>query len=581
MLRIKSISRLVLKFSLLSDNSGKYPMYHPLPARSQSFTNQIRCTSKFNQDLLIKSHFCKTTRPYKTCEEDFKLRKTSIRHHQIRFKRKVFQCDDCGKRFYFKSKLKGHVVTHTNERSFPCQSCGKAFRLKFCLKRHLRTHNKDKQFLCDIKTQSEMNSFFCQTCGLSFKHEGSLNTHIGLNHREKLLCCCICKVYFPSKAFLDQHSKTHANVKPFSCESCGKKFKCKDSLSDHLRVHYEENRLSCEACEACEEQFSLKCGLQEHLLTCSSVKFFQCETCGKAFSIKWCLSKHLLEIHGIFSCGICDRQFARKTYLNKHFEVHSDEKPFTCEICSKKFRRKEHLTKHRRIHSREKSVSCETCMREFQLKSDMDKHLVDCPGNRPFSCHVCGEAFRWWSHFNEHLNSHCDEILPDHESCQKTTTHSLDLNGHRAVYSSKTRSSSAQKGEDEIGTKCNYNQQMKAQIHCEEKIHSCSICGKKFSSETDVTEHKRIHGSFPCGSCNETFRYKLGLMLHGIVHNGDINTQYCGKCGKQFNLNSDFDEHFKSHSDNVDFVCMFCSKLYWNKFDLMAHEMNKCCKMHT
>ena len=107
------------------------------------------------------------------------------------------QCDECGKEFNNKIKLKAHVDGfHKNQKNLQeCKICNKMYT-KGQLKIHIRTvHDKIKDYQCTI-------------CGKAFAHRKSFITH----H--------------------DVHSK----IRDFECQQCEKKFYRNAHLQEHIKI---------------------------------------------------------------------------------------------------------------------------------------------------------------------------------------------------------------------------------------------------------------------------------------------------------------------------------------------------------
>ena len=64
----------------------------------------------------------------------------------------TFQCENCGKPFSDKKKLKNHVSTvHNRKKAFKCEICDYTFPLKGSLKLHIASFYENKKpFKCDI-----------------------------------------------------------------------------------------------------------------------------------------------------------------------------------------------------------------------------------------------------------------------------------------------------------------------------------------------------------------------------------------------------------------------------------------------
>ncbi|KAF0304877.1 Netrin-A [Amphibalanus amphitrite] len=86
------------------------------------------------------------------------------------------EAEGCTKSFRSSAALEVHSVQHTGERPFSCQQCGKRFVTKHRLKAHFRTH---------MFIHSEKKPFECRVCGLGFVRRSQLRAHMqALGHGE-------------------------------------------------------------------------------------------------------------------------------------------------------------------------------------------------------------------------------------------------------------------------------------------------------------------------------------------------------------------------------------------------------------
>jgi uncharacterized Zn-finger protein len=61
------------------------------------------------------------------------------------------QCDDCGKCFPNRQRLRVHKIVHSDVRDIKCPSCPSLFKDKRYLKQHVALiHSGQKNFKCDV-----------------------------------------------------------------------------------------------------------------------------------------------------------------------------------------------------------------------------------------------------------------------------------------------------------------------------------------------------------------------------------------------------------------------------------------------
>ena len=70
---------------------------------------------------------------------------SGLNHHQHKeiFQVKPFWCHECAKTFSSQSKLKQHMLIHSEEKPYMCDICERAFNVVSNLRRHLRTVHKE------------------------------------------------------------------------------------------------------------------------------------------------------------------------------------------------------------------------------------------------------------------------------------------------------------------------------------------------------------------------------------------------------------------------------------------------------
>ncbi|POS73183.1 zinc finger protein 664 [Diaporthe helianthi] len=135
---------------------------------------------------------------------------------------------DCGRRhkpFAQKSKVKRHMLTHTQYKPFKCDHCAQSFSAKQALSQHVLIHKNAKPLKCDI-------------CGKAFRQQSALTMHIRTHTHLKPLKCDVCGALFGESSNLSKHRRTHDAIGRHACPEplCNKRFNRLDQCRRHLET---------------------------------------------------------------------------------------------------------------------------------------------------------------------------------------------------------------------------------------------------------------------------------------------------------------------------------------------------------
>ena len=141
----------------------------------------------------------------------------------------------------------------------------------------------------------------------------------------------------------------------------------------HLKTHID-SKLPCNQCNAIEG-FR---GLKEHIerIHEKKLKTFPCQECNLSFTSLSYLTKVHARKHSLettrLECLQCDKTFAEKSYLMRHYKTHIGQKDHKCTECEKKIVRSGQLRTHLRIHTGQKPYKCSQCQKSFSEKNTLN-----------------------------------------------------------------------------------------------------------------------------------------------------------------------------------------------------------------
>ena len=122
-------------------------------------------------------------------------------------------------------------------------------------------------------------------------------------------------------------------------------------------------------------------------------------------------------------CLVCNRNFASKAILKRHYGIHDGYYNAVCPICGIGFCKRTMLRKHKvRVHRTAKATdsTCSRCGGAFEQEYRLKKHMevCICPKNDSVvQCLQCVRTFDTWHQLKGHLWTHinkctyCDEKI--------------------------------------------------------------------------------------------------------------------------------------------------------------------------
>ncbi|KAM8807177.1 zinc finger protein 770 [Eudromia elegans] len=222
------------------------------------------------------------------------------------------------------------------------------------------------------KRMPRKRPYICDICYKQFETPSKLARHYLIHTGQKPFECHVCHKTFRQLVHLDRHRLTH-NL-PFKCIVCHRNFKNLITFFKHQQLHNENYQNDIKQAEKPVDS------KQDN----GFYGVFQCSVCWKSFTTeeKWMLHQCPKAENLRFTrmrkkthpCESCNKTFPSRSKLQRHFLIHTGQKPFQCSSCGKSFRQSTHLKIHQLTHTEEKPFQCCFCQKSFKIQSKLIKH---------------------------------------------------------------------------------------------------------------------------------------------------------------------------------------------------------------
>lgn len=491
-----------------------------------------------------------------------------------------YRCVHCGTTFLAFSKFQSHLKVDHKRRNYVCSHCRVSFDDAGEYLEHYREH-RPREFRTPVNAARS-----------GARTARSPRGGVSSSSRSARLSCVLCPgSSFSTKTQLADHRKDHLKLKIYSCPVCREMFGGVDALESHMTEHDHQLKASAKTGNttipnplydesALDDCNTSKLSMNSDPGDSSS----ECPTCGKVFASYHSLRRHVRNVHetpGCYGCFACSGTFKSQDEWTEHVrnEHRQTEGSPGCPVCGESFATMKEMTAHRRrVHRNDgdDTLSCYICGKVFEtitslrihrghhfrvnsrlsigkvdpVEDDDDPIAVDEPTpekppmksprarksfpngspSRPvpgLQCQVCNDRFDDVAKLRKHLwDVHCARNKPEKqfpaaklqcELCTNVMPDEESLRSHMAWHENNPiLSNSAAKRESAASA----------------APAECDICGKFYSSISNLMKHKKRHKimslgalklqprrrsngpGFACQHCKKVFARNTTLLKH-------------------------------------------------------------------
>ncbi|XP_067935853.1 zinc finger protein 845-like isoform X2 [Watersipora subatra] len=469
----------------------------------------------------------------------------------------ILTCDFCKKTFDTTELMAEHLVNFHGTAGLVCSICLKSFTFEETLTEHL-LHCNDDSSGGVVNTCKEANTT---------ENQGQGNDEV---EEWKCLSCCI---KFTKETNFLLHIASHEVTNVGKCSLCAASFKSAADICMHM-VKYHRNFLMNGTKEGGSQDDSdkvMKNAVTNDKRSAPSKQNEYARATVADFKYHCLVGT---------KCLVCNRNFASKAILKRHYGIHDGYYNAVCPICGIGFCKRTMLRKHKvRVHRTAKATdsTCSRCGGAFEQEFRLKKHMevCICPKNDSVvQCLQCVRTFDTWHQLKGHLWTHinkctyCDEKISvqskrvDHMlSCVKNPL----ITGECLPTSVKTVVSPPQKPLQSKAAP-------KSTKKIPEKNFKCKECCSEYTTMKALKKHEVVHeqAEYRCRVCGGKFSSLLAKNRH-ILREHESKTRIIKAAPKEEPKVEPTETVAEEPRQETFYMCTLCNRVFKDTETKLQH----------
>ena len=451
------------------------------------------------------------------------------------------------------------------EISFSCLQCDFIGSSESDTEHHKLVHEK------------ENGGIRCEECPFVSKSRGGLTSHMAKIHSHlpnlKQMKRAQKEKEIMGATVMAVVNNVHRSQKQgttLQCEECPFISSNLQGLSTHkMAAHNPELKMKCNFCDfvSAEGNSNRYREIVKHLKEehADEANINRCDLCDHVS-----FNRKLLHVHKVAThlkendrkCHDCDFYSVFLTEMNHHKkDVHNMSYDHVCKICGKDFLSKTALIRHKRNrHSSVIMYHCSLCNFKCKSRHYLQRHSDNEHQENEVerSCQFCDFRAEDLSIIEKHMSSdHTESSKEACGVCAFSAYHIPILKEHKKIHDIKCKSCS-------FTAECRRNLQIHIKKSHNQKQIQCTLCNFSSTTNSKLRKHaKDAHGlpyDHVCDICGKDFSGNSLLENHKLSHSG-IKDVKCNLCIFETNHNSKIKIHYNYvHRDlKMKLKCKYCS----------------------